>query len=232
MRPITTAALSATVALAGSAAYFSPWFWRRYRMSGIRREVVKGRMLALTYDDGPSPGLTPQILDLLQSRGVHATFFMLGQQAGLNPEIADRVIREGHEVGCHSSRHLNAWKSAPWNATEDIRAGYEQLARWLRPNAIFRPPYGKMTLPTYFEVRSRDASVWWWTLDSGDTHATRPSPTLVADNLHRERGGIVLLHDLDREAERNDFVLRATEALLDVAKRESMQVVTLSQISK
>ena len=78
MRKNITTALAATIGLAGSAIYFSPWFWRRYRMNRVRREVVKNRILALTYDDGPSSALTPQLLDLLRRREARATFFMLG----------------------------------------------------------------------------------------------------------------------------------------------------------
>ncbi len=126
MRKTMTTALAATIGLAGSAVYFSPWFWRRYRMNRIRKEVVKNRILALTYDDGPSAALTPQLLDLLQRRRAHATFFMLGRNAQQHPQIADRVIQEGHDIGCHSDQHLNAWKALPWEAVADIDAGYRE----------------------------------------------------------------------------------------------------------
>jgi len=92
MRYTMTAGLAATIGVAGSAAYFSPWFWRRYRMNRIRRELAKNRVLALTYDDGPSDGLTPQILDLLQRHNARGTFFMLGRSAQRHPQIADRVV--------------------------------------------------------------------------------------------------------------------------------------------
>jgi peptidoglycan/xylan/chitin deacetylase (PgdA/CDA1 family) len=226
------AATAAGISAGGAAAYFSPWAWRQRRMSRIRRQVADSRVLALTYDDGPSNTVTPEILDLLGRRGVHATFFMLGCNARQYPEVVDRAIAEGHEVGCHTYRHLNAWKTTPWRAVADIQAGYEGLSRWIRPDALFRPPHGKMTLPTYWELRRRGAPVWWWTLDSGDTNATRPEASEVADWLRRDRGGIVLMHDLDRGQERRDFVLKTTEALLDVAKRESMRVVTLGELCR
>src|SRR5271155_2670976 len=227
-----TTALAATIGLAGSAVYFSPWFWRQYRMNRVKREVVKNRILALTYDDGPSGVFTPQLLDLLQRRDVRATFFMLGRQAQQHPQIVDRVVKEGHDVGCHSDQHLNAWKALPWQAVADIDAGYERLSPWIQPNAMFRPPYGKMTLPTYRSLRRRGAPVWWWTIDSGDTHEVLPSPGQVADRLRSEGGGIVLMHDLDRAQPRNEFVLELTAALLDVAQRESLKVMLLRELCK
>jgi peptidoglycan/xylan/chitin deacetylase (PgdA/CDA1 family) len=224
-----TTALAAA-GLAGSAAYFSPWFWRQYRMNRVRKEVIKNRILALTYDDGPSSTVTPQLLDLLERRRARATFFMLGRHAQQYPHVVDRVIKEGHDVGCHSDQHLNAWKALPWEAVADIDAGYERLSPWIQANGMFRPPHGKMTLPTYWSIRRRGAPVWWWTIDSEDTYGTLPSVSQVADRLRNEGGGIVLMHDLDRTQPRNDFVLEVTTALLDVADRESFKVVPLSQL--
>jgi peptidoglycan/xylan/chitin deacetylase (PgdA/CDA1 family) len=211
------------------SAYFSPWVWRQYRMAVIRKQLRKDRVLALTYDDGPSD-LTPQLLDLLYTHEVHATFFMLGRNATQYPKIADRVIEEGHQVGCHSYSHLNAWKAMPWNAIADIDSGYKQLSSWVQPDGMFRPPHGKMTLPTYWEIRRRGASIWWWTIDSQDTHEELPPANLVADTLRREEGGIVLMHDINRGQRRNDFVLESTEALLNVARQLSLKVVTLKEL--
>lgn len=223
-------ALAAVLALAGCAAYFSPWLWRRYRMARVRRDVVKNRVLALTYDDGPSGALTPQLLDLLRRRGAHATFFMLGTHAQQHSGLVDRVLEEGHDIGCHSDQHLNAWKTLPWKSIGDIRAGYERLSRWIQPDGMFRPPYGKMTLPTCWSIRRRNAPVWWWTIDSGDTQDVLPQPAEVADQVRRAGGGIVLMHDLDRTPERNDYVLELTALLLDVAQQESFNVTPLREL--
>lgn len=228
MHPNMTA-VAAAVALAGSAAYFAPWFWRRYRMAHVQKEMVKGRMLALTYDDGPS-GLTPELMDLLRRRGARATFFMLGRHAQLRSDTVDRIVADGHDIGCHSDQHLNAWKTLPWKAIHDINVGYERLSRWIQPDGMFRPPYGKMTLPTSWSIRRRKAPVWWWTIDSGDTRDVLPQPAEVAERLRRAGGGIVLMHDLDRTPERNKYVLELTALLLDVAQQESFNVTPLRGI--
>ncbi len=226
----TISASAAGIGFAGATAYFSPWLWRQRRMSLVREHLSANRMLALTYDDGPSSGMTPQLLDLLRCREARATFFMLGRHARQHPEIADRIRREGHDVGCHTYDHLNAWKISPWSAVADIRAGYDQLSAWVSASGMFRPPHGKMTLPTYLSVRRRGAPVWWWTLDSGDTHNRLPAVHEISDALRRDQGGIVLMHDLDRGKERNDFVLQMTDALLDVAMQESLKIVPLSEV--
>lgn len=156
---------------------------------------------------------------------------MLGRHAQQYPQIVERVLREGHDVGCHSDQHINSWRTLPSEAIADINAGYRSLAPWLPANGMFRPPYGKMTLPTFLSIRKRDAPVWWWTLDSGDTHEVLPSVGKVADKLRSEGGGIVLMHDLDCSQLRNDFVLEMTAALIDVAKQESLHIKPLTELS-
>jgi peptidoglycan/xylan/chitin deacetylase (PgdA/CDA1 family) len=223
---------AASVGLLGSAAYFSPIVWRRSRMNAVRREVTRDRILALTFDDGPSETLTPRLLDLLRKHEAMATFFMLGRNARQLPHLVDRVIREGHDIGCHSDQHLNAWKSLPWRAVSDINAGYETLCPWIPSNGMFRPPHGKMTLSTYLAIRRRGAPVWWWTIDSGDTHAYLPNTEQVLDQVRRQNGGIVLLHDLDRSKQRDEFVFATTTALLELANRESLNIMPLSKLCR
>jgi peptidoglycan-N-acetylglucosamine deacetylase len=224
-------ALTPVVAgLVGCAMYYSPYASRLCSASALRKRLGDERTLVLTYDDGPSTIVTPAVLELLRRSGAKATFFMLGCSAERNAGVADRVLEEGHDIGCHSDRHLNAWKIDPWTAVADINAGYEKLNRWLPPNGIYRPPFGKITLATHLAVRRRGARLGWWTIDSGDTHNTLPSPSRVLDRVLRENGGIVLMHDLDRTSERNDFVLETTALLLDLAKRESLKMKTLSEV--
>lgn len=218
-----------------SSLYVMPWLWRHQQMAVVRKHASARRLLALTFDDGPSVTATPELLDLLKSYQARATFFMLGKHAQEHPDIVDRVIREGHEVGCHSDQHLNAWKVTPWRAIKDIERGYEHLAPWIPRNAPFRPPYGKITLPTQRAVLRRGAPIWWWTIDSYDTLKVLPSPVDVAESLREAGGGIVLLHDgslTPRSNERRAFTLAATAALLDCAKREGISSSTLGNLWK
>jgi peptidoglycan/xylan/chitin deacetylase (PgdA/CDA1 family) len=111
-----------------------------------------------------------------------------------------------------------------------MEAGYKRLFRWIAPNAMFRPPNGKMTIFTYWWVRRRGAPVVWWTIDSGDTHSTIPKASEVAEQVRRGRGGIVLMHDINRTQARNNFVIEVTSALLDVAEREGLQIVAVEEL--
>ncbi len=214
------------------AAYFAPLVFRYALLRRMRIRLVRARAIALTYDDGPSSNFTPQILSLLASHRARATFFMLGQNALQNSAVADDVAQRGHEIGCHSDRHFNAWKVSPRKAIRDINEGYSNLRRWVSAKGIFRPPYGKMTLPTYWTVSRRGSRIWWWTVDSGDTWDPLPDPHNVVRDVVNAGGGIVLMHDLDRSASRNEFVLATTRLLLEAANTHGFKLCTVSELAE
>lgn len=193
--------------------------------------------LSLTYDDGPGERLTPAVADTLRKYAASATFFLLGRRAAVRPDLVDSLAADGHELACHTHDHLNAWKHWPWKVAADIDLGYETLARWVRPDGFFRPPYGKSTPLTRWQIRKRGATLVRWTHDSMDTtRGTLPRAGDVIDRVMRDGGGVVLLHDFDREGddrysrERAEYVLEVTEGLLAGAKQRSLPVVTLGAL--
>ncbi len=225
------------VAVAGcAAAYVCPHVKRGAHIRRMARWCAEHGAVALTYDDGPSDVLTERVLGLLEARSVKATFFLLGTRAERAMDTADRVKAAGHDVGCHTHAHLNAWKTWPWASVRDIARGYDTLARWVELSGVFRPPHGKMTLFTAMAIRRRGARVGWWTVDSGDTWAKLPNVEDVVERVRRAGGGVVLLHDFDRDGadaeERATFVLDVTRDLLDLAEREGWRVITMGEVMK
>jgi len=227
---ISEVAGGALFGVVAAGGYFAPHALRYLVMPGVKRRLAQTRSVVLTYDDGPGTQLTPRLLDLLRDHDAKATFFMLSSRATRHPDVVDRLVAEGHEVGCHSHSHVSAWKALPWKAVADIEAGYRALSRWMPSDGPFRPPYGRLSLPTWLAIRKRRAPIHWWTVDSGDTYARLPEPNAVAEQVTRAHGGIVLLHDFDRDPARQDFVLRTTEAILRVARRDGLRVRRLSDV--
>ncbi|MET0600900.1 MAG: polysaccharide deacetylase family protein [Baekduia sp.] len=225
----TTAAIGG-LALAAEAATYAA---KRREIAALRARCRRDRVLALTYDDGPGPELTPRILQLLARHEAHATFFALGMRAEAAPEVLDAVAAAGHEVACHTQVHHNAWKVGPATALTDIAQGYTTLAPWVAADGRFRPPHGKQTLLTRRALRRRGAPVAWWTVDSGDTFAELPEPASVADQVRADGGGVVLLHDhsAQRPAERLDYVLDVTERLLELARTDGLTVAPMRALA-
>jgi peptidoglycan-N-acetylglucosamine deacetylase len=199
----------------------------------LRKRCTREGTLVLSYDDGPGTRLTPKLLDSLAEWGARATFFPLGSRAEVAPDVLNRMSGAGHEVGCHGHSHVNARVCPPGGAERDIELGYSALAPWVDPTALFRPPYGKLSAESARALRRRGVRVGWWTIDSGDALLDRPSIDPVVHALDRAGGGVVVMHDFDRdppEPERERFVLDLTSALLELAGRRGWRVATLGEI--
>lgn len=209
------------------------WPVRTLAAMSLRRICREQRMACLTYDDGPGEQLTRDVMATLEAFNAKATFFAIGTRARQVGEVLDEASAKGHDIGCHTSGHLHAWKVGR-RAVTDIREGYQELAAWVPANGMFRPPYGKMSLATIREIRRRGAPVGWWTIDAGDTHDVMPPLGGAAETLVRDGGGVVLLHDFDRASvdgrERRDYVLRSTELILQSARREGITIRRLGEI--
>ena len=148
---------------------------------------------ALTFDDGPDPGSTPALLDLLARHGARGTFFLVGKRAAKHPGLATRLLAEGHAVGNHSWDH----PALPRLPAAAVAAQLRRAAPVIGgpPPRLMRPPYGDQSLASYLVARRLGYTVVTWSLvgadwaeNDGDTIAGR-----ILDGLHP--GVIVLLHD-------------------------------------
>ena len=104
---------------------------------------VTGPYIAMTFDDGPHPALTPQLLDMLKTRGSKATFFLIGESAAAHPDIVRRIAAEGHEIGNHSWSHPQLTKLKPAALREELERTSSTIAEIIgKPILVMWPPYG------------------------------------------------------------------------------------------
>jgi peptidoglycan/xylan/chitin deacetylase (PgdA/CDA1 family) len=204
----------------------------RWRLGGQCR---RRRAVALTFDDGPGPQLTPQVLDRLDAAGVQATFFLLGHNVAPNEQLVAELERRGHEVGTHGNLHVHHVWSLPWVGVLDTRDGWRRLAQVLQKQVRarpFRPPYGKLNLLSLLWLWWHGAPLAMWTHDSQDTRpGSTLSPQAFADAVRRSGGGVVLLHDFDRDcAESIDAVLARLDAVLAL-RDEGFQFVRMRELA-
>lgn len=167
--------------------FFSNWF-------GPSLTRVPGNTgVALTFDDGPSES-TPYVLDILAEYNVKATFFLVGMNVLRLPDIARRVIAEGHEIGNHTWSHANFYRRAPWQVGSEIRHCQKVLAdtlgvqpRW------FRPPYGVRWFGLFPALKKADMGCAMWSLDTCDWRD--PANAIIDRGTMTMPGEVVLLHD-------------------------------------
>lgn len=151
------------------------------------------KYVALTFDDGPSPRCTPQLLDGLKARNVHATFFVVGCQVVKDPDIVERMAAEGHQVGNHSYDHKELDKLSVREAAEDMAKNDALLHRLLGAGDYWvRPPYGLLSEE---ERQALTVPVIGWSVDTEDWKSKNAEKIL--DILYRQisDGDIILLHD-------------------------------------
>lgn len=156
-----------------------------WRMPGSRRKCVY-----LTFDDGPVPGITPWVLELLRDHGIHATFFMVGENVMRNPELLDQVKAGGHAVGNHTLSHMQGIKSSTSSYLANVERGGE-----LTGSRLFRPPHGLMTLAQTRAVKRSNRLVMY-DLVTRD-YSRNLSPDDVVRNVRRftRNGSIIVFHD-------------------------------------
>ena len=182
-----------------------------------------GKLVALTFDDGPSSKYTTQLLDGLKERGVPVTFFFLGEMAEDNRAIVRRAYEEGHEIACHTWDHPNLTNCSTEKVKQQIEDTFEELDRACGDEAdyLVRPPYGS----TNQKVRDAiDAPLVHWSVDSEDwslLNTTKVRNKIVADTYD---GAIILCHDIHKTT--IPAALQAIDELMDLG----YEFVTVSEL--
>lgn len=228
-----TFSIVALAIIACALSYFVvPHLVKRWQISTLRDRCRHARAIVLTFDDGPSDGLTPALVELLNASKVRASFFMLGKNVDRHPELVNMVRAGGHHIGSHSYRHLHAWKASPLALWNDTRAGASALGQAIHQGFFYRPPYGKLVLPNLAHVLLAGGRLAWWTVDSTDTWPSVRPVFSVIEALSAERGGVVLMHDHCRrdDPSRNDFVLELTKAIIDFSRVEGYRICTMDEL--
>lgn len=187
--------------------------------------------VALTFDDGPDPDVTPRLLDLLRARGVRATFFVLTDKAAARPDLLKRISSEGHEVGLHFDRHDRLTGIPLAEARERVRAARAWLEDLTGPVRFFRPPFGSQSLQTYMMARREGLEVVSWGPYAEDWAEQAPE-TAAHKVLGPVKGGdIVLLHDgLEKpegEAVPTFDRVKMVEIILDGLAQRSLGATTV-----
>src|SRR5881398_936765 len=185
-----------------------------------------GPCIAMTFDDGPSATLTPKLLDLLATRHIKVTFFVIGENVAEHPEIVARAAREGHEIGNHSWSHPNFGKMSDESVRRQLQQTDDAIknATGKRPT-LMRPPYGSITAREKHWIHDEFGyDIILWDVDPYDWK--RPGPGVVRARILKETrsGSIVLSHDI------HPGTIEAMPSTFDELEAKGFKFVTVSEL--
>ncbi len=166
-----------------------------------------GGSIYITFDDGPHPENTVLILDILKKQNVNATFFMSGSEIKKYPDIVKKVYSAGHTVGYHSFSHHSYKKISIFSVIKELSAGRSLAQKLGIKLNLFRPPYGDLTILSFFYLLLTGWKVVMWSLDSRDSFDSKEKVIELVDVEKFSDGEILLFHD--------DYILTA-EILHDI----------------
>jgi peptidoglycan/xylan/chitin deacetylase (PgdA/CDA1 family) len=189
--------------------------------------------VALTFDDGPSVPCTSQVLDILKEHGVRATFFLVGQNVDRHPDLAKRILDEGHVIGNHTYSHRNLVRMSFKDAQREIKMGEESIARatGVRPT-LFRAPFGRLTGKVLKYTQEINLSAIEWTISPRDWK--RPPENIIVKRVMSQvkNGSIILLHDGRNDFDEADRIqtVEALPQLIEQLQMRGYKIVTVPEI--
>jgi peptidoglycan/xylan/chitin deacetylase (PgdA/CDA1 family) len=205
---------------------------RTYQLFGelVRRVETPDSLVAITFDDGPTPGFTDEVLEILGRTGTPATFFVVGSSVEENPDQAAALVAAGHELGNHSYSHRVMVGRSPGFVTREI-ARTDSLIRtagYAGP-IHFRPPYGKRLVVLPWVLSRTDRTTVLWDIEpESDPAVARDPDSILTHVLERVApGSIILLHPFF-EARRP--TLEALPRLIDELRARGYRPVTVSEL--
>ncbi len=229
------ATMPAAPSVSGDAVALSPTAWMHPRnpkglagrdimVSSLKDIALANKEVVLSFDDGPVPGKTESILATLDEFGVKATFLMVGEMAQAHPEIARKVVADGHSVGSHTFSHPNLRAMSFDRALAEVSKGAKAVAKATDTDAsFFRFPYLADNHRLRDMISDRGMVIMDVQIDSKDYF--KDSPAVVASRtvaaLRHRGSGIILMHDIHRRT------AAMLPALLTQLRAEGYKVVHL-----
>jgi peptidoglycan/xylan/chitin deacetylase (PgdA/CDA1 family) len=204
-----------------AALFFGPDLWIVYGllipntkglMPAVTQFATPRREVWLTIDDGPEPGTTPAMLDLLDLHHARATFFVIGAKAAAEPNLVREILRRGHTVGNHTFSHPLAtfWFAGPGRTARELdstRAACQAIGA--EPSAWFRPPAGIKTLFLRRALEQRQMVLVGWTGRGRECLSASPERPLQRLKNSVRPGAILLVHESDAHAVQRIALVRA-----------------------
>jgi len=186
-------------------------------------EIESVKDVYLTFDDGPTPDVTPFVLDCLKAYEAKATFFCIGKNVIEQPELYDRILQEGHRIGNHTQDHLNGWKTSAKEYLKNVSEAEKYIN-----STLFRPPYGRIKRSQVKKLLQHqpDFKIIMWSVLSRDYEQDlSPEDTLENVIFNIKPGAVVVFHDSVKAQKNMKYALPRT---LEHIKNHNWNAVSIS----
>lgn len=187
-------------------------------------DLENEKIIYLTFDDGPTPEITNYVLDLLSKYKAKATFFCIGKNLISNPELAKRILNQGHKIGNHTMNHVSSWHV---NSTDYLNEYLqcEDIINKLGTSSVgFRPPYGRINYFIYKKL-VKYTNIFMWSFISGDYNQNnKPELFIKYAKKNMKNGSIFIFHDSNKAFPLLSIIL---EPILDYCLQNDFQLKTL-----
>ena len=189
----------------------APELYRNLYRGSHWRFNIDRKAVYLTFDDGPVPGITPWVLELLDKYNIKATFFCVGDNVQNFPEIFQMIQEKGHKTGNHTFRHIQGLKTDTKSYLKDI----EEAGKLIK-SKLFRPPYGHMRLSQFTALKKLYKVVMWDVVTRDYSHLMTADKVFEVVKKYTRNGSIIVFHDSLKSGERmKESLTKSIEWLLE-----------------
>ncbi|MCR1954295.1 polysaccharide deacetylase family protein [Clostridioides mangenotii] len=195
-----------------------PTYYNKLYNRNITKKTKGKKRIMLTFDDGPDPRYTNDLLDILKDNNVRATFFVVANNAKGNPDIINRMLEEGHEVALHSLEHKNAWLYSYFYTKKDFLESLNIMKKLGVDVKHYRPPWGHTNIFSAAFARKHNLKIILWSVMAEDWEKDATVEVIVERLKRRTRGNsIICLHDSGENSGGADGAPRRTIDALKIA---------------
>ena len=195
-----------------------------HHVKATERTLEGKKLVALTFDDGPSAATTPELLDALTEKDIPATFFMLGAMARANPNIVKRIAKEHHEIASHTMYHQDLTRISDDSARADINEARSIINDILGHDPAYtRPPYGNIGNAG---IASANTPIILWSVDSEDWRSKNPESIVDITMSEVYDGAIILMHDIYPAS------IETIPTLADTLREAGYEFATISELAQ
>ena len=213
--------------------YVIPFIINKAAKASFKKEMRNKDGIYLSFDDGPDPETTRQVLNILKQHNKKAIFFLIGSKAEKHINIVQQIIHEGHIIGEHSYSHYHPWKLNIFKYANDIYRSYfcfKSIRKKLNINSnLYRPPHGKYNILTLLYILLTRKKVIFWNIDSKD-YCQEEDAIIEKTMKELSDGQLLLFHDSNANPNHGDKITSVIDKIIPLIESKNRVIKNAKEL--